>query len=54
MKLLGIDVGTGGTRAVAIDETGSVVAAATAQHAIFTSRRTGWAHGDLAPGSRGL
>lgn len=46
MKLLGIDVGTGGTRAVVIDEIGSVVAAATAQHATFASPQTGWAEQD--------
>ena len=40
---LGIDVGTGGTRAVAIDETGRVVAAATAEHEPFASPQTGWA-----------
>ncbi len=43
MKLLGIDVGTGGTRAVVVDEQGSVVASATAEHASFASPQTGWA-----------
>src|SRR6185295_9722843 len=43
MKLLGIDVGTGGTRAVVVDENGSVVASATAEHAAFASPQTGWA-----------
>jgi xylulokinase len=46
MNLLGIDVGTGGTRAVVIDETGNVVAAATAGHALFASPQTGWAEQD--------
>jgi xylulokinase len=46
MKLLGIDVGTGGTRAVAVDETGSVVAAETAEHAPFSSPQIGWAQQD--------
>jgi len=46
MKLLGIDVGTGGTRAVIIDETGKVVASATAEHAPFASPQTGWAEQD--------
>ena len=46
MNLLGIDVGTGGTRAVVVDETGSVVAAATAEHAPFASPQTGWAEQD--------
>ena len=40
MKLLGIDVGTGGTRAVVIDEKGSVVASANAEHAHFASPQT--------------
>ncbi|MFN2509989.1 MAG: xylulokinase [Pyrinomonadaceae bacterium] len=43
MKLLGIDVGTGGTRAVVVDEKGSVIASATAEHAPFVSPQTGWA-----------
>lgn len=43
MKLLGIDVGTGGTRAVVVDENGTVVASATAEHAPFASPQTGWA-----------
>jgi xylulokinase len=43
MKLLGIDVGTGGTRAVVVDENGSIVASATAEHAPFASPQTGWA-----------
>ena len=43
MKLLGIDVGTGGTRALVVDENGSVFASATAEHAPFASPQTGWA-----------
>lgn len=46
MKLLGIDVGTGGTRAVVVDEKGSVVASATAEHAPFASPHPGWAEQD--------
>jgi xylulokinase len=46
MLLLGIDVGTGGTRALAIDERGKVVAAATAEHEPFASPQTGWAEQD--------
>ena len=46
MRLLGIDVGTGGTRAVVVDEGGAVVASATAEHAPFASPRTGWAEQD--------
>jgi xylulokinase len=43
MNFLGIDVGTGGTRAVVVSERGQVVAAANGEHAPFTSRQTGWA-----------
>jgi len=43
MSLLGIDVGTGGTRAVLIDGDGRILASATVEHAPFTSPRTGWA-----------
>ena len=46
MKLLGIDVGTGGTRAVVVGEGGAVVASATAEHAPFASPQTGWAEQD--------
>src|SRR5437588_838131 len=46
MRLLGIDVGTGGTRAVVVDERGGVVASATAEHAPFASPQTGWAEQD--------
>ncbi len=46
MKTLGIDVGTGGTRAVVIDPDGNVVASATAEHLPFVSTRTGWAEQD--------
>lgn len=44
--LLGIDVGTGGTRALAIDERGGIAASATAEHAPFASPETGWAEQD--------
>src|SRR5207302_6393469 len=44
--LLGIDVGTGGTRAVVIDTTGRIVAAATVEHAPFASPQLGWAEQD--------
>ncbi len=46
MKTLGIDVGTGGTRAVVVDPDGNVVASATAEHVPFISTRTGWAEQD--------
>ncbi|HJW98986.1 MAG TPA: xylulokinase [Terriglobales bacterium] len=44
--LLGIDVGTGGTRALLIDEAGRVLASRTADHQPFTSPHTGWAEQD--------
>jgi xylulokinase len=43
MNYLGIDVGTGGSRAVLIDENGNVIASATAEHAAFASPEIGWA-----------
>src|SRR5271170_491284 len=43
MSLLGIDVGTGGTRAVLLDPQGRVISAATAEHAPMSSPRIGWA-----------
>ncbi len=45
-KLLGVDVGTGGTRAVLIDREGRVVAARTSEHHPFASPQTGWAEQD--------
>ena len=46
MLLLGIDVGTGGSRAVVINETGRIVASATVEHESFASPQTGWAEQD--------
>src|SRR5579885_3401893 len=46
MKFLGIDVGTGGSRAVLIDESGGLVASATVEHEPFASPQTGWAEQD--------
>ncbi len=43
MHILGIDVGTGGTRALIVDEKGNVVSSATEEHAPFASPRIGWA-----------
>jgi xylulokinase len=45
-KLLGIDVGTGGTRAVLLDEAGRVWGAATAEHVPMASPELGWAEQD--------
>jgi xylulokinase len=41
--VLGIDVGTGGTRAVIMNESGRIVASATEEHAPFSSPQIGWA-----------
>lgn len=46
IKLLGIDVGTGGTRALLIDESGAVIASAIHEHQPFASPRSGWAEQD--------
>lgn len=43
MKFLGIDIGTGGSRAVVIDETGRIFASATVEHEAFASPHIGWA-----------
>ena len=44
--LLGIDVGTGGTRALLVNAQGRIVAAATEEHQPFTSPQIGWAEQD--------
>src|SRR5271155_3650071 len=41
--VLGIDVGTGGTRALIVDEKGHIAATATEEHEPFTSLKIGWA-----------
>jgi xylulokinase len=46
MYFLGIDVGTGGTRAVLIDEGGRVVSSASEEHQPFASPQPGWAEQD--------
>lgn len=46
MNFLGIDVGTGGSRAVLIDADGAVVASATVEHVPFASPEIGWAEQD--------
>lgn len=43
MKFLGIDVGTGGSRAVVIDQAGNLVASASASHLDIASPEIGWA-----------
>lgn len=44
--VLGIDVGTGGTRAVLIDRDGAIVSSATSEHLPFASPKIGWAEQD--------
>ena len=46
MNYLGIDVGTGGTRALIMDERGNVVGSASSEHENFASPRPGWAEQD--------
>jgi xylulokinase len=45
-KIIGIDVGTGGTRAVLVDEKGVLLGSATHEHAQFASPQNGWAEQD--------
>jgi xylulokinase len=44
--VLGIDVGTGGTRALLVNESGVLAGAATAEHVPFASPQTAWAEQD--------
>jgi xylulokinase len=46
IKFLGIDVGTGGTRALVINENGRVIASGAEEHAPFASPQLGWAEQD--------
>ena len=43
MWFLGMDVGTGGTRAVIVDGEGKLIAGASSEHAAFKSPHPGWA-----------
>jgi xylulokinase len=43
MYFLGIDVGTGGTRALILDENGRIAGSATEEHEPFASPEIGWA-----------
>jgi xylulokinase len=43
---LGMDVGTGGTRAVLVNEQGELVASASSEHAPFRTPHPGWAEQD--------
>jgi len=44
--VLGVDVGTGGTRAVVVDHSGEIVSSATCEHVPFASPKIGWAEQD--------
>jgi xylulokinase len=44
--IIGIDVGTGGTRALLVDEKGSLLGSATHEHVAFASPQNGWAEQD--------
>jgi xylulokinase len=44
--LLGMDVGTGGTRAVLVDERGQLIASASSEHQPFRTPHPGWAEQD--------
>src|SRR5688572_23463010 len=46
MNVLGLDIGTSGTRAVLIDKDGVVLATETVEHPPFTSPEIGWAEQD--------
>src|SRR6202789_2610695 len=46
LMFLGIDVGTGGTRALLIDRSGKVLASHSAEHAPIHSEHVGWAEQD--------
>jgi xylulokinase len=46
MKLIGIDVGTGGTRVLLVDTAGKVVGSTVREHAPFRSPQPGWAEQD--------
>jgi xylulokinase len=48
MPVLGIDIGTSGSRALLIDDTGAIVASATSPHAPFRSPGPAWAEQDPA------
>jgi len=46
MWFLGMDVGTGGTRAVIVDGDGKLIAGASSEHAAFRTPHPGWAEQD--------
>jgi xylulokinase len=46
MWFVGIDVGTGGTRAVVVDSAGHLISGASSEHAPFRTPQPGWAEQD--------
>jgi xylulokinase len=48
VPVLGIDIGTGGSRAVLVDDEGGIIATTDAEHQPFTSPRPAWAEQDPA------
>ncbi len=46
MWFLGMDVGTGGTRAVVVDAKGRLIGGASSEHAPFRRQHPGWAEQD--------
>jgi xylulokinase len=46
MWFLGMDIGTGGTRAVVVDATGKLISGASSEHAPFRTPHPGWAEQD--------
>jgi len=46
MWFLGMDVGTGGTRAVVVDSEGRLISGASSEHAPFRAEHPGWAEQD--------
>ncbi len=46
MWFLGMDVGTGGTRAVVVDANGKLISGASSEHAPFRTPHPGWAEQD--------
>jgi xylulokinase len=46
MWFLGMDIGTGGTRAVVVDANGKLIAGASSEHAPFRTPHPGWAEQD--------
>jgi len=46
IHILGLDVGTGGTRAIILNETGRILGSGTEEHVPFASPKPGWAEQD--------